>query len=154
MPASLGRIGRIRALLGKISDFGASSFRLFTTWSNITCPQATAVGDVQTVFVGTIRLIDPETGLYDTLRSEGMPFAQYDVSIPQDRKPGQIKFPRRGGKPNPRTDFLTTTEVLHASAKKFRSDIRHASLERPRGGHEAVIFVHGCNTNFSESNLS
>ena len=117
-------------------------------------PQAKVAGDVQTVFVGTTRLIDPETGRYGTERSEGMQFAQYDVSIPPDRKPGEIKFPRRGGKPNPRTDFLTTTEVLHASAKKFRADIRSASLERPRGGHEAVNFEYGFNTNFSESHLS
>lgn len=113
-------------------------------------PQAASVGQIQTVFVGTTRLIDPETGRYGTQRSEVMQFARYDVSIPPDRSRGEIKFPRRGAKPNPKTDFLTTSEVLHTSSKKFRDDISKASLSGPRGGREAVIFVHGFNTNFSE----
>jgi esterase/lipase superfamily enzyme len=113
-------------------------------------PQAAAVGAVQTVFVGTTRVIDPETGRYGTGRSEVMQFARYDVSIPPDRALGEIKFPRKGGKPNPRLDFLTTAEVLHSSADDFRADIAKAALKGPRGGREAVIFVHGFNTNFSE----
>ena len=113
-------------------------------------PQAAAVGDVQTVFVGTTRLIDPETMRYGTQRSEVMQFARYDVSIPPNRAPGQIKFTRKGAKPNPKTDFLTTSEVLHTSSDRFRSDIAKAALKGPRGGREAVIFVHGFNNNFSE----
>ena len=113
-------------------------------------PQAASVGAVQTVFVGTTRLIDPETRRYGTERSEVMQFARYDVSIPPVRERGEIKFPRRGGKPNPQTDFLTTSEVLHTSSDRFRADIAKAALKGPRGGREAVIFVHGFNTNFSE----
>lgn len=113
-------------------------------------PQAASVGAVQTVFVGTTRLIDPETRRYGTGRSEVMQFARYDVSIPPDRELGEIEFPRKHSKPNPRTDFLTTSEVLHSSAVDFRADIAKAALKGPRGGREAVIFVHGFNTNFSE----
>ncbi len=113
-------------------------------------PQAAAVGEVQTVFVGTTRLIDAETMRYGSGRSEVMQFARYDVSIPPDRELGSIEFPRKHSKPNPRTDFLTTAEVLHNSAVDFRADIAQAALKGPRGGREAVIFVHGFNTNFSE----
>lgn len=113
-------------------------------------PEAVSVGTVQTVFVGTTRLIDPETGRYGTQRSEVMQFARYDVSIPPDRNAGEIRFPRKGAKPNPDTDFLTTSEVLHDSSERFRADISKAALKGPRGGREAVIFVHGFNTNFSE----
>ncbi len=113
-------------------------------------PQAAAVGAVQTVFVGTTRLIDPETGRYGSGRSEVMQFARYEVSIPPDRELGEIKFPRKSGKPNPKIDFLTTAEVLHSSPSDFRTDIARAALKGPRGGREAVIFVHGFNTNFSE----
>lgn len=108
------------------------------------------MGDVQTVFVGTTRLIDPETMRYGTQRSEVMQFARYDVSIPPDREAGEIKFTRKGGTPNPRTDFLTSAEVLHTSGPDFRDDIAKAALEGPRGGREVTIFIHGFNTNFSE----
>lgn len=113
-------------------------------------PQAVLVGDVETVFIGTTRKIDPETGRYGTGRSEEIHYARYDVSVPPDRKPGEIKFPRKGAKGNPKTDFLTTAEVLHPTQAAFRSDLAKASLRGARGGREAVIFVHGFNTNFSE----
>ena len=109
-------------------------------------PQAVGVGAIQTVFVGTTRMIDPETGRYGSGRSEVMQFARFDVSIPPDRALGQIEFPRKHSKPNPRTDFLTTSEVLHTSAVDFRADIAQAALGGPHGGREAVIFVHGFNT--------
>ena len=113
-------------------------------------PQAAKIGAVQTVFVGTTRQIDPETRRYGTGRSEVMNYARYDVSIPPDRALGDIEYPRKGSKPNPRTDFLTTSEVVHTTAEYFRADIAKAALKGPRGGREAVIFVHGFNTNFTE----
>jgi esterase/lipase superfamily enzyme len=111
---------------------------------------ATTVGAVQTVFVGTTRMIDPETGRYGTGRSEEMHFARYDISIPPERDLGQIKYPRKGAKPNPQTDFLTTSERVLTTKADFRTDIAQAALKGPRGGREAVIFVHGFNTNFTE----
>lgn len=113
-------------------------------------PQAVLVGDVETVFVGTTRQIDPETGRYGTQRSEQIHYARYDVSVPPDRKPGEIKFPRKGAKGNPKTDFLTTAEVLHPTQAAFRTDLAKAALNGAKGGREAIIFVHGFNTNFSE----
>ena len=111
---------------------------------------AATVGAVQTVFIGTTRMIDPETRRYGSGRSEDIHFARYDVSIPPDRALGDIKYPRKGAKPNPRTDFLTTSERVLTTAADFRTDIAKAALKGPRGGREAVIFVHGFNTNFSE----
>lgn len=108
------------------------------------------MGRVETVFVGTTRLIDPETRRYGTQRSEVMQFARYDISVPPNREAGEIKFPRKGAKPNPEADFLTTAEVIHTSSDRFRADIAEAALKGPRGGREAVIFVHGFNNNFSE----
>jgi esterase/lipase superfamily enzyme len=113
-------------------------------------PQAASVGDVETVFIGTTRQIDPETGRYGTDRSEQIHYARYDVSVPPDRQPGEIKFPRKGAKGNPKTDFLTTAEVLHPTQAAFRADLAKAALKGAKGGREAVIFVHGFNTNFSE----
>ena len=111
---------------------------------------AATIGAVQTVFVGTTRMIDPETRRYGNGRSEVINYARYDVSIPPDRALGEIEYPRKGSKPNPKTDFLTTSEVVHTTPSDFRSDIAKAALKGPRGGREAVIFVHGFNTNFAE----
>jgi esterase/lipase superfamily enzyme len=113
-------------------------------------PQALLVGDVETVFVGTTRMIDPKTKRYGTERSDEIHYARYDVSVPPDRDLGEIKFPRKGAKGNPKTDFLTTAEVLHPTQAAFRADLAEAALSGARGGREAVIFVHGFNTNFSE----
>lgn len=111
---------------------------------------AANVGTVQTVFVGTTRMIDPETRRYGSGRSEAIHFARYDISIPPERELGTIKYPRKGSKPNPQTDFLTTSERVLTTPSDFRKDIAKAALKGPRGGREAVIFVHGFNNNFTE----
>ncbi|MGB8814841.1 MAG: alpha/beta fold hydrolase [Paracoccaceae bacterium] len=63
---------------------------------------------------------------------------------------GDIKWPRRSGKPDPKTDFLTTAEVIHPDAAAFRADLSRAIRTEAQGQRDAVIFVHGFNTNFSE----
>lgn len=113
-------------------------------------PQAARVGTVQSVFVGTTRAIDPKTGRFGSKRAEIPSFARYDVSVPPDHKPGDITWPPRHGVPDPRGDFLTTAEDLYPDARAFRSDLAHSLAQLPRGGRDAVIFVHGFNTNFSE----
>lgn len=113
-------------------------------------PQAAQVGEVQQVFVGTTRAVDPETGRFGSKRAETPRFARYDVSVPPDRKPGDIAWPPRRGVPDPSRDFLTTAEVLHPDARAFRADLAHSLARLPRGGRDAVIFVHGFNTNFPE----
>ncbi|MDP4034421.1 MAG: alpha/beta fold hydrolase [Pseudorhodobacter sp.] len=113
-------------------------------------PQAAEIGLVQSVFVGTTREIDPKTGRFGGNRSEKPSFARYDVSVPPDRDLGKIVWPRRHGAPDPRRDFLTTAEVIHPDAAAFRADLTRALTVRSRGTRDAVIFVHGFNTNFSE----
>ncbi|HEX9857315.1 MAG TPA: alpha/beta fold hydrolase, partial [Paracoccaceae bacterium] len=96
------------------------------------------------------RGVDPETGRFGRNRSEETAYARYDVSVPPDRKTGKITWPRRGQKPDPRRDFLTTAEVLHPDAPAFRADLARAIRQEPRGARDAVIFVHGFNNTFSE----
>lgn len=113
-------------------------------------PQAATVGQVEEVFVGTTRGIDPATGSFGSARSEAEHFARFDISVPPDRTPGSIKFPREGVKPNPRTDFLTTHQVLHPSVTEFRADLSRSLRALPRGKRDAVIYVHGFNNTFAE----
>ncbi len=113
-------------------------------------PAAAAVGTVRPVFIGTTRAIDPETRGFGTERSEAPHFARYDVSIPPDREPGEINWPKRKKSPDPNTDFLTTAEVIQPNAAAFRADLAGAIRAEPRGKRDAVVFIHGFNTNFSE----
>lgn len=113
-------------------------------------PEAASVGSVQSIFVGTSRALDPETGRYGRGRSEVTHFARYDISVPPDRVPGDIKWPPRHQKPDPRTDFLTTAEVLLPTEAAFRADLAGEIRQEARGSRDAVIFVHGFNHTFSE----
>lgn len=102
----------------------------------------------RSVFVGTTRGPDPETGKDLTRgRLEALRFARYDVSVPPDRSPGAITYPDRGSAPDPARDFLTTRAELYPQAPAFRTDLRAALAEN---GGEAVIFVHGYNNTFAE----
>lgn len=113
-------------------------------------PQAAAVGTAETVFVATTRAFDPEARAYSSERSEQASFARYVISVPPDRDPGSITYPRRGAKPDATEDFLTTSEVLYPAVAPFRRDLSAALRSEGRGGREATIFVHGYNNTFAE----
>jgi esterase/lipase superfamily enzyme len=108
-------------------------------------PEAANVGRVTPVFIGTTRVL--EGGTFGPDRAEKMRFARYDIAIPPLRKTGEINWPSRLAKPNPKRHFLTTKEVLFPDEAGFRADLRR---DLAKHGNEAVIFVHGYNNNFSE----
>lgn len=113
-------------------------------------PSAGASGPTETIFVATNRQLDSETRSYSSKRSEEASFAQYTISVPEDRSPGSITYPRRGARPDAARDFLTTAEVLYDDESMFRRDLTTALRTERRGGREATIFVHGYNTTFAE----
>ena len=58
-------------------------------------PAAARVGHVETIFVGTTRAPDPTTGeAFSAERSTETRFARLDISVPPDRRPGAIAWPR------------------------------------------------------------
>ena len=107
---------------------------------------AAGVGTVEKIFIGTTR-IQEQDGSFGSHRSEEVHFARYDVSIPPDRKLGEINWPKRGRPVDPETEFLTTDEEVYQSSAAFRADLKR-QLVATDG--EAVIFIHGYNTNFAE----
>lgn len=112
-------------------------------------PQAAGIGNLVPVYVATSRAPDTSVAGFGDARSETVSYARYDISIPPDRRPGQITWPN--GTPDPATDFLTTTIKHHPDARAFASDLHRAVHTGGRGHDEAVIFVHGFNNTFSES---
>ena len=118
--------------------------------SIIVAPDAGQVGKVQPVYMGTTRALDVETGQYGRGRSEVTHLGRFDISVPPNRQPGDIRFTRRGAKPDPKRDFLTTGAVDFATPADFREDLAKAMRAQPRGKRDAVIYIHGFNNTFSE----
>jgi esterase/lipase superfamily enzyme len=108
-------------------------------------PDAARVGEVTPVFIGTTR--QPARDGFGPEKSEALHFARYDISIPTERNTGEINWPTRLEKPNPKRHFLTSAEVIYADEKDFRAGLRQ-DLAQHDG--EAVIFIHGYNNNFAE----
>ncbi|MCB2136996.1 MAG: alpha/beta fold hydrolase [Rhodobacteraceae bacterium] len=114
-------------------------------------PAATGVGSVETIFVGTTRGIDPETGEeFSRVRSHSTRFVRLDVSIPPERTPGEIKWPRTNKRANPQTDFVLIGKDIYPEPSAFRRELAEAIRHERRGDREAVVFVHGFNNNFAE----
>lgn len=109
-------------------------------------PEAASVGTVREIFVATTRGLD-ENGNFSGKRVEAVSFSRFGVSVPPDREIGKIVWPPRSGRVDAKTQFLTTYAGRFDSASAFRSGLR-ADLNK--NGGEAVIFVHGFNTTFSE----
>lgn len=112
----------------------------------MTRPDAVSVGTIRPVFIGTTRGIG-DSGEFDGSRSDKLAFARYDISVPPDRVIGEISWPPRQGRPDPRRHFLTTRRDVFRDEAAFRADLSQAIA---RTGGEAVIFVHGFNNTFAE----
>lgn len=114
-------------------------------------PDAAETGVTRTVFVGTTRGFDGETGdRYGFLRSPSARFARFDIAVPPDRTPGEIDWPTPRQAPDPATQFLTTHEEVYSDTSAFRTDLARALRSRPAGKREAIVFVHGFNNTFAE----
>jgi esterase/lipase superfamily enzyme len=109
-------------------------------------PQAAKIGQIQKIYIGTTRAQDAD-GNFGNSRSEAVHFARYDISVPPDRKPGEIKWPPRHGKADATKQFFTADEIVYQNDAPFRTDLRK---QLAASGGEAVIFVHGYNNNFAE----
>lgn len=113
-------------------------------------PVARDFGQTEPIFIGTQRAFDPATGSFGSERTKVLSFARLDVSIPPDREPGEIRWPRKGAAPNPQTDFLTQRQVIFSDAASFRSDLRKSMRAEKVNKKQALIFVHGFNNTFAE----
>jgi len=114
-------------------------------------PAAAHIGAIETVFVGSSRGADTPGGdPYGSGRAGDLTYLRLDVSVPPDRRPGEIAFPPKSRKADPATDFVAADEGIYAGLPAFRSDLSRALKARPRGQREAVVFVHGFNNNFAE----
>ncbi len=112
-------------------------------------PAAAVTGSVQDILVASTRTADPGPAVLARDRADDLRFLDFAVSVPPDRAPGTVTFPR-GAVPDPATEFVTVSASHLTGADSFRAAInaRAATLRPER--REAVVFVHGYNTTFAE----
>jgi len=99
------------------------------------------------VFAVTTRTrMNPDTNAYDNGKSIDSNYAELNISIPPGHKEAQIEWPRKGKKPNPRTDFAVTRQAV-LDREAFYKEVRAANPASKAVG----VYVHGYNSNFQES---
>ncbi len=105
-------------------------------------------GFIERVFVATNRVPSKNKNmLFSGERSDTLRFADINVSIPKDRKPGSVKFP--GDKPNLGKEFAATRIALTDDEAVFASQIKSALAALPAEQRNIMIFVHGYNVPFA-----
>lgn len=110
-------------------------------------PEAADVGQVIDVYYSTSRGPDDEEE-FGRIREAGLRYGRIGVSVPPAHLPGKVEV--KSPKPDPQTHFVAADRALIGSRQAFRQEIGRAIRQRPPGQREAVIFVHGFNTNFAE----
>ncbi|CAN7463112.1 alpha/beta hydrolase [Rhizobium sp. LjRoot254] len=99
------------------------------------------------VFAVTTRTrMTPDTNAYDNGKSVASNYAELNVSIPPGHKDSQIEWPKKGKKPNPKTDFAVTQQAV-LDREAFYAQVKAANPASKKVG----VYVHGYNSNFQES---
>ncbi|RMH41390.1 MAG: alpha/beta fold hydrolase [Alphaproteobacteria bacterium] len=117
----------------------------------VVVPEAGEIGTTHTLFVATTRAREAEAkGIepFGAVRSETLRRARVAVSVPPAHQLGDITYP--GARPDPRTEFVASEIREYDRAAQFRRDLGAALRRLPPARRQAVVFVHGFNTNFAE----
>ena len=111
--------------------------------------EAAALADasVYRILVGSNRPLD-HNNFAAVGRAREMNFSYFDVSIPATRETGRIQWPSPN--PDPSTEFVTTDAARFRDDAAFVANIRAELSKLPPGRRDALVFVHGYNTNLAE----
>ena len=112
-------------------------------------PAAASVGAVEPIYVATSRTASEGADVFGRERSKVLGFARFDISVPPDREPGTLTFPKRLP-PDPRTDFLTVDAARISDDAAFLAAVNRELVKHRSGDRRVFVFVHGFNTNFAE----
>ena len=113
-------------------------------------PGAVGIGVTRSVYVATTRGFNPASGQFNGERVAQSRYLRLDVSIPPERKTGEITWPKSGRAPAPTHDFVTVGQQIFPTGTDFQAELRQALGRERRGEREAVVYVHGFNSTFSE----
>ncbi len=110
------------------------------------------VAKVQPVFVATSR--NEEGGVppaYGGERAREIHYAEYDVSIPPNRGPGDLALPGRTA--DPTTDFVTVGSERYANEAAFIAAVNKVLAPLSAEDRHITLYIHGYNTGFAFSVL-
>lgn len=110
----------------------------------------TGVGKVYTIRVGSTRGLDPTSRKPNYSERQALGFWSYDISVPPDRRPGEVKFTGRRA-PDPLTEFLAVGERKFATPADFRANLAAAYRAKPTAQNGTVVFVHGYNNSLGDA---
>lgn len=110
---------------------------------------AAEIGSVQSIFVASSRAPGLAAAETPRTRSETLSFTEMRISVPPDRRAGTVTLPR-GDPPNPRTQFLVVSADNFDGERPFAAAVDAAASALPLHNREAIVFVHGFNTNLAE----
>lgn len=111
-----------------------------------------AVSETRAVFVATSRnQLGGNPPEYGAARAGEVHFAEYTVSIPPRRRPGDLRLP--SGDPDPQTDFLTAGSETFDDEAAFVAAVDRALAPLPAAERHITLYVHGYNTGFATSLL-
>jgi len=109
--------------------------------------RAAEIGTPHKIFFASSRAPGEMGGLSET-RAPDVAHGMAVVSVPPNHQIGRVEVTQ--GVPDPKDDFaLAELRGLNGGAA-FRAALRAELASLPRGSRNAVIFVHGFNTNFAE----
>lgn len=112
-------------------------------------PEGTTAHNPRSVFIGTTRALNSQTGAPGYLRDTTLRFAHYEVAIPPDSPAGRVRLPRRNQPFDPALHFAVSDAAILSPAE-YRRGVARAIAQRPADQRESIIFVHGFNTSFIE----
>lgn len=101
------------------------------------------------IFVATSRERKTEGLDYNGGRATSLSYARFTMSVPPVHEPGKIEWPS-GKKSDPAKHFVVATATELGDASQMRSTINDRITGLPLKNHDAVVFIHGYNTNFAE----
>jgi len=104
--------------------------------------------DIQRIYLATDRVLAPDLSGTKT-RGGTLSFAQYDITIPPDRRPGDVKVAAKN--PDPKNSFTVLDRHQVQSLKDLAENVRAASGPYGRPIDSPVVFVHGFNTSMQDA---
>ncbi len=100
------------------------------------------------IFVATSRSPANDVTGFSAGRSQNLSFARYSVSVPPGHKSGKIEWPAHHA--DQKKHFVTTGVETFKGPSEFVANINKEVANTPISQRDAIVYVHGYNTNFAE----
>lgn len=106
------------------------------------------VAAIKNIHVASLRAPSNQAlSIYSGERSENLNFGEFKISIPKNRQPGVITYPRVSA--DVEKQFATTGYTINKSDVEFVQSINAELATKSEENQSLFVFVHGYNNNFA-----